>query len=188
MIETPRVTLRRARRSDLPLLFAWRQNAEVVRWLPSFTPVTWEQHVAWWRARHNRTDYMVLLWSGNQARPVGTVHALDLDHTPEVGIVLGDTSAWGKGVGKLALALLLLRPEVRRCNEWVYALIHPDNVASQHVFVANGFRKVTFERDGVVTSGGRNGQWIYQWRRFGRIEVTGVPGHVVHLPATGEAM
>ena len=55
------LTLRDVTERDLPLLLAWRQDREVMRYLPSApTRMSWEVEWAWWVGRRNRLDRMVV--------------------------------------------------------------------------------------------------------------------------------
>ena len=140
---------------DLPLLLAWRQDREVMSYLPS-APVspTWENHTAWWRGRKDRSDWMVILSSlDGSNRPVGTTH-YNWD-TGEVGILIGEKVLWGKGVGREALRKTLDWIGAKNC----WAVIHPDNIASQRVFGNNGF-----VWDDEM---GRNGQRVYRRKARG---------------------
>lgn len=146
------------------LLLAWRQNEEVIRYLPSHPRVlTWEEHMAWWgnsvmkRDRKEKIDRMILFRDTEifPVRPVGIVTANIF--SGEVGILIGDVSVWGQGIGKAAVGefLALLRAQGRRKDWW--AVIHPLNTGSQNVFLANGFNQ--------TEEMGRNGQGV--WRLAG---------------------
>ena len=58
------------REEHLPLLLAWRQDKEIMQYLPT-PPVrpTWEQQVAWYR---NLKGYQRMI--EYEGRPVGIVH------------------------------------------------------------------------------------------------------------------
>lgn len=152
---------------DEALLLAWRQDRQVMKYLPSAPELpTWADHY-----RHlqngNTTYYWVSAtekikrYSGSAkdvdaylvdevltVRVVGVVH---FKRDGEVGILIGEKAIWGKGVGKKALALLLEKLPV---GTPLWAVIHPENIASQKVFEANGFR--------CTKEAGRNGQLLYR--------------------------
>ena len=154
------LTLRDVTERDLPLLLAWRQDREVMRYLPSApTRMSWEVEWAWWVGRRNRLDRMVVgeYWRtsapdyypdppGRTAtRPIGVVH-YDRE-TGEVGILMGERSLWGLGLGKQALGMLLeeLVGEPR-----IWALVHPANEASLALFQHAGFKLVGEGRNGQL--------------------------------------
>jgi len=149
------VTLRDLEERDLPLLLAWRQDREVMRYLPSAPPsMSWEQQWSWWLNRTERIDRMVEVewWRvGAQVyearrtatRPVGVVH-FNLP-TGEIGILMGERSLWGQGLGKQALRMFL---EELRASPRIWAVVHPENAASLALFRALGFKDVGEGRNG----------------------------------------
>lgn len=152
---------------DLPVLFAWNNTEEVVRYLPSMPrPLSWEQHVAWAKkamASNNRQDFMIDYleerWTdlslSLSIRPVGRIHASDLrDPSPEVGVLIGDRSVWGRGIATEAIGHILGWLWERGPWERCHALIHPENMASQRAFEKNGFL--------LRGETGRGGQWKYE--------------------------
>ena len=155
----PVPSLRPMRVDDLALVLAWRSDREVMRYLPSAPErPTWEQHLQWFVSRPvGRTDWMVCLQEIGGMRSVGTAHAT---HDGEVGVIIGEKSSWGKGIATEVIGLLIrLSPGLA-----LWCVIHPDNIASQEVFKANGF-----SWDGSEM--GRNGQRVYRLKRQGGTEV-----------------
>jgi len=147
-----RITLIPAEPEHLELLFAWRQDRELMRFLPTFPEhLTWEEHWEWWINRENRLDWMIsMLGQTYEVRYVGTVHYNAITH--EIGIIVGEKTMQGQGVARKALRHALGRiPHL-----WCIAVIHPDNIASQRVFASVGFKKTDEDA--------RNGQekWMYQ--------------------------
>ncbi len=152
--------LRSVEREDLPLLLAWRADREVMQYLPSapMSP-TWEEQLAWWKTVTHRRTWMLDIWdSDNGMRPVGEVH-VDTE-THEVGLLIGEKSSWGKGLGHVALMALLQRMvDLNISLLTLWAAIHPENTRSQRLFASVGFVKT-----GVLA---RNGQ--EEWRVQGQV-------------------
>jgi len=155
-----RVSLRKVRSWDLPLMLAWANNSKIWEYLPTSRKgenLTWEDHYSWWRSRTgDRQDWMIMVrWEGFSYRPVGVVHVTELQsEVPEVGLYIGETTLWGQGIGKEALRLLLSgfrnsRPKVR-------AVIHPHNKRSVALFTGLGFVKTG------KAEGERKGQECYE--------------------------
>ena len=163
---------------DINLLYAWNQNPEVVKYLPSMPkPLAYEQHVEWWHRvypqRRHGLDRMVLLDNGSYRRVVGRIHAswsevmwtedgppspngqeIGYEHSmPEVGVLLGCPDVWGQGIATEAVRRLLDILSILHFKE-CYALIHPENTASQRVFAKAGFEA----NSGTLTQFGRGKQ------------------------------
>jgi RimJ/RimL family protein N-acetyltransferase len=90
------------------------------------------------------------------SRIIGTTHFNMA--TGEVGLLIGEKGLWGAGLSKAALSLTL-RKVFRSTYKLltppgVWAVIHPENVASAHLFESLGF---------VHNGEGRNGQCLYRW-------------------------
>lgn len=148
---------------DLPLLLAWRQDKEVMRYLPSAPgQMRWEAQWDWWIGRRNRVDRMVEVeyWRvsapdyyppypvstvGRPTRPIGVVHC-DRE-TGEVGILMGERSLWGLGLGKQALGMLL--EEVKE-EPHIWAVVHPENDRSFKLFRNLGFKDAGEGRNGQI--------------------------------------
>ena len=154
------LTLRDVTERDLPLLLAWRQDREVMQYLPSApTRMSWEAEWAWWVGRRNRLDRMVegAYWRvdapdyytdtpGRTAlRPIGVEHYAR--EPGEVGLLMGERALWGRGLGKRALGMFLeeLTDEPR-----IWAAVHPKNEPSLALFHSLGFRDAGEERNGQI--------------------------------------
>jgi RimJ/RimL family protein N-acetyltransferase len=155
------VSLREAEEDDLELLMAWRSNPMVYQ---HFTiqnqPLTWEEHLRWWLTRKHRRDWMVLLNDGGRVRSVGSANASRLnEQVPEVGLYIGESTLWGKGVGRDALTQVLIRL-ARDGYSHCWAGIQAGNDRSRRLFERLGFRlvgpstgRLRYERDITTFSG-----------------------------------
>lgn len=123
--------------SDLELILAWRSNPEVYKWFyQQRGPLVWEDHIKFWSSDKKRKDW-IILYNG---RKVGSVFVsfLDLDNVPDVGIYVGETTLWGKGVGTAALELV--KDWLRQNNfKEAQARIHKKNTMSKLLFEKVGF-------------------------------------------------
>lgn len=136
-------SLRPARLGDLELLFAWRQDREIMKYLTAAPKrPTWTEHWEWWKSRQDRLDWMVVIDDGEVERSVGTVH-YNLA-TGEIGLIIGEKTLWGQNVGYWALKVVLGDIQVRKDVEKhkVWAQIHWENVHSQGLFTRLGFEQV----------------------------------------------
>lgn len=139
---TVRVSLREVEEADLELLMAWRSNPLIYQHFTLQTgPLTWEEHLGWWLNRKHRKDWIVLLQGEEGVRRVGSVNASRLDEPmPEVGLYIGESTLWGKGVGRSALRQVLsklAKDGYSRC----WAGIQAANTRSQNLFESVGFRR-----------------------------------------------
>ena len=164
-VNPEQVSLRPMRDQDLELVLAWRNDPEVMRYLPSAVrPLLWSHHVDWWRETPNgpanRMDGMVMFDDrATRPRAVGTTHYSK--DTGEMGILVGEKTLWGQGVATVALEKMLrhvIDVAERREEEFlgpIWALVHPKNIASRRLFESLNF---------VAAGEGRNGQIKYLWQ------------------------
>ena len=114
---------------------------------------TWEEHEEWFLKEMPKAHvYAVVAY---KERPVGTFHC---NQDGEIGIIIGEKSLWGRGIASdvLEAALVGLKALPATQDLKLYAVIHPENIASQHVFASNVFVKSGREA--------RNGQeeWVLE--------------------------
>lgn len=134
----PSVSLDPVGLDDLELLLAWRSNPRIYEhFRRQDGPLEWGAHVEWFANRDpDRRDW-VIRYNG---RRVGAVYVTTND---EIGVYVGETSAWGQGIAKAALEAAVNRIPDRRP---LTAQIHEDNDTSQQLFVTVGFKQ--HARDG----------------------------------------
>ncbi len=153
--------LRDIKDRDLPLLKAWRSDREIMRYLPSNPAIChWEEHWRWWGSNWHRgalrkiIETRILTSASVLYFPVGICL---IKEDGETGLLVGDKEVWGQGIGTKALGLLLnIGPSMGIGPQRdLWAVIHPDNVASHAVFIKNGFAW-----DGAEI--GRYGQCVYR--------------------------
>ena len=131
------VFLKELRYQDWELVFAWRQDPEVTKTLPTQERApTWAQHVRWIQG-FKGSQWLILVaglpgLGRKEQRYVGMVQVKD---DGEVGILIGARDVWGKGIATGALRGLLEM-------EWdmpLWAVILPDNEVSGKLFARAGF-------------------------------------------------
>jgi RimJ/RimL family protein N-acetyltransferase len=80
-----------------------------------------------------------------ERRLIGRIGVFAIDwvrRDGELGIVIGETSEWGKGYGRAAIRLLLQHLFGTTTLERVYLFTYPENIRAQRCFAACGFRNV----------------------------------------------
>lgn len=106
-------SLRELSRADLPLLNGWRNDREAQQWLVSpFRFIAEEVDAKWYDgyigARSN--SIRLAICESLSGKFVGVVYLLGIDwisRSGDFGILIGDTSAQGKGAGEFATRTLL---------------------------------------------------------------------------------
>jgi RimJ/RimL family protein N-acetyltransferase len=138
------VTLREATRNDMALIFNWRNNPLV--WQGLYTqlrenrPLKWNEHRHWWFSRHNWKIFIVQVEEIG-LRDVGYVNISQLDYwSPEIAVTIGETTLWGKGLGKRAL-LLAHEWLVGKGYKYAHTTILNNNNRSINLFTSLGYVK-----------------------------------------------
>lgn len=134
------VQLRPLSEDDLELLMSWRSHPKAYKFFKAQKkPLVWAEHLAFWSRRKNREDFLILFQDDGRWRKVGSVNISALDtESPEIGIIIGELTAHGKGLGSRA-AVLALKHLIQMGYLKAKAVIHKDNTASKKLFTKLGF-------------------------------------------------
>ena len=99
--------LRDATDSDMSLVLSWRNNPLI--WELTYTqrePISWANHKNWFQSRQDNRLFMITLVEDDFARDVGFLSISPLQYwSPEIGIIIGEVSLWGKNIGTEAFKL-----------------------------------------------------------------------------------
>jgi UDP-2,4-diacetamido-2,4,6-trideoxy-beta-L-altropyranose hydrolase len=132
------LTLREASIDDSRRLWDWRNESIARAMSGNQVPVPWQTHVAWVALQLSNPKTRIFIVEA-LGKPCGTVRfQLELTRTASVSITMA-ADARGKGYGAAALALACKEAFRRRFCDSIEARIKSDNVASQKVFIKNGF-------------------------------------------------
>lgn len=95
------VILNKSNLIELALLMSWRSNPDIYKFfLLQKGPLNWSNHYKFITDGINRLDYLVYI----EDRPVGHVALSKIDQDyPEISIMLGETTLWGKGYSTIIL-------------------------------------------------------------------------------------
>ena len=105
IIRGEQVYLRPAERTDIDAFVRWFNDAEVLRNLAMFEPMSQAAETAWFDrmlAAQGKTDYHFVICLLADDRPIGTIGLHDIDWRDgraEFGIAIGEKSEWDKGLG-----------------------------------------------------------------------------------------
>lgn len=141
--------LRPLEKSDAPALARWFNDPEVRRGLASYRPVSLEseeQLLA--RFAQSDTDFVLGIGRCEDGALLGTtgLHHIDARNRHAMfGIVLGDTSAWGKGHGTEATRLMAGWAFDSLNLNRVWLQVFEDNLRAVRVY-----EKVGFSHEGVL--------------------------------------
>jgi len=129
--------LTKATEDDLTLMMAWRSNPLLYEgFVQQAKPLTWEEHTKWFQSRNKDWRTFIIEYEG---RKIGVVTIGQLDHwSPEIGYYIGDTTLWGRGLGKEAVKLALdwLRGEGYK---YCHTTVKKDNKRSYGLLKSLGF-------------------------------------------------
>ena len=144
------VSLRLATDNDIELVMAWRSHPLVYEGTyTQKTPLTWVEHLAWWRSRNQDwREFIITLTEDGSTRRVGILTLCQLDHwSPEMGVILGETTLWRQGVAKEAV-LQGLQWLGEYGKNYCHTTIKWDNMAAARLAESVGFQKFGEARPG----------------------------------------
>ena len=112
ILRAPRIYMRPAERSDLPLFVRWLGDAETKRHLALRSPISEAMEEKWFEQtveHQGRTSYHFVICLLDDGRPIGAADLRDIDlengHA-DFGIVIGEKGEWNRGYGTEALEAL----------------------------------------------------------------------------------
>lgn len=151
-VEGEKVALGPIRRDLIPLYHAWITNLETSRFLLArAVSMTLDAEVEWFEGASKRSDMaMFTIYELPAYRPIGNVdlHAIDqANRSAELGIMIGEADARGRGYGTEAVRLV--------CDVGFNALglnsislvTFGWNIAGQKAYVKAGFREIGRRRE-----------------------------------------
>lgn len=144
MLTSNRVILREIEEGDLDLIVKWRNDPDVLRYLFSYLPISSSSQRQWYQ-RYLEDDrqqaFVIVLKDGN--RPIGTVGLSAIDHRDqkaEMGIMIGEKTQRGRGIGEEALRLLIDYAFTQMNLRKIKALAFADNVVAIKLYEKCGFQ------------------------------------------------
>jgi RimJ/RimL family protein N-acetyltransferase len=146
------VALGPLRREHLPLYLRWLNDFATTRMLEvQPRPMTLEQEAAWYdAAATSESDYHFTIYERVTGRPIGNcgLHRVDLrNRRAEVGILIGEPSARGKGYGAEAMRLLVDFAFTALGLHSVMLWTYEYNTPAQRAYAKVGFREMGRRRE-----------------------------------------
>ena len=144
------VILREATSNDLELVLAWRNNPLIWQGLYQQSrenrPLTWEEHYNWWHSRYNWKTFIIQLNDNITTRDIGYISISQLDYwSPEIGLSIGETTLWGRGIGKQALTLGTQWVR-EKGYKYTSTTILDNNERSKALFLSLGYERIAGAR------------------------------------------
>ncbi len=155
-----RVALGPLRRDLLPLYMRWRNDFIVARTLDDDPgPETLEARMAWYeRVSTDQETVRFTVYERVTWRPIGLANLHDLDHrqgTAELGLVIGEQEARGRGYGAEVTRLMLDFAFTALRLHSVMLRVYAYNLAGQRAYEKAGFREFGRRRESRVFAGRR---------------------------------
>ena len=145
---------------DSQVLFAWINDPQLVRFNSLFSPVSWEQHSAWFAGLDQTAAKRMLVIRDREGGPaIGTIQLIDIHpvhRSAELTVRIGSDDHRGVGLGTTALDLA--------CRYGFESL--GLNRIWLRVFATNGrairaYEKAGFQREGVMRQACRmDEEWV----------------------------
>ncbi|MEW6279257.1 MAG: GNAT family protein [Candidatus Eremiobacterota bacterium] len=135
------VTLTPLVRDDLPRLFEWVNDRELMHFSGAFRPVSWQEHEAWFERVSTDPDHRALaVRSGAQLAGLAQLCGISaVHHNAELRIRLGPEFL-GRGLGTRATRLLLHLAFADLSLERVYLWVQARNERAIRSYLKCGFR------------------------------------------------
>lgn len=122
--------------NDLELIMSWRSNPMVYsNFLVQEGPLVWQNHLDFWHSRVFRKDFIIKY----EGRRIGLIGVSQINSgCPEISILIGEVTLWGKGIGGIALHKFLTDDYLNGIN-CLKAKIKETNLGSLKLFMKLGF-------------------------------------------------
>jgi RimJ/RimL family protein N-acetyltransferase len=148
---------------DLPVLFDWINDRELVLMSADFRPVSWEEHRAWFeRLATDGSTHVFAIRESSTGLLLGSCQLLvqaddagAAGSTAELRIRLGRADARGRGVGTAAVGSLVQHGFTQLGLSSIFLQVRADNPAAIRAYVKVGFVRDP-DRDTVASFAGES--------------------------------
>jgi RimJ/RimL family protein N-acetyltransferase len=182
MIPGKGVRLRALEREDLTMVVSWFNDPDTRATLASWRPMSMADEARWFDAiSGSKTDMVFVIEAvsgaegGPRPRAVGScgIHHIDWkNRTCVVGILIGDKSDRGKGLGTEAMRALVRWAHKELGLHRVELEVFPHNAAG-----VKSYERLGFTRDGV-----RRGAYFRDGKFHDLYLMSALPGELLELP------
>lgn len=155
-LESERIALGPIRRDLVPLYQSWINDLTVTRFLVN-GPMSLDQEISWYEGvtKDERMAYFTI-YELPDYRPIGGVdlHGIDMrNRSAEVGIMIGEADARGRGLGTEAVRLICDYGFHALELNSIWLLTFGWNIAGQKAYTKAGFREIGRRRQARVFDG-----------------------------------
>lgn len=165
-----RIRLRAVEREDVPKFHEWINDPEVTFGLSMYLPMSLRDEEGWFENLSKRAaeekPLAIEMRDGEGWRLIGNSGMFDIDHVArsgEVGIMIGDKSAWNQGLGTEAMNLLLRHGFESLNLNRIFLRVYADNPRARR----------SYEKAGFVLEGTLR-EAVFKRGRFGDIHIMSV--------------
>lgn len=165
-----RIRLRAVEREDVKKFQEWVNDPEVTHGLTLYLPMSMTDEERWFERSMNRAPdekpFAIEMLDGDEWRLIGNCTFFDMDtivHSAEIGIMIGDKSAWNRGLGTETISLLLRHG---------FETLNLNRIALR-VYSDNPRARRTYEKAGFVHEGSMR-QAVYKHGKYGDVELMSV--------------
>lgn len=157
MLSSERIYLRPIDNDDTDNILKWRKHPDIRRNLFSSEQVTKEGHLQWLeklKESTERKEFVIVRRDSNI--PIGTVGLSNIDfqnHKAELGIMIGETKEWGKGLAAESCFLLLKFAFQELKLNKVYLRVFEGNTPAIRLYGKIGFIKEGLLREEIRKDG-----------------------------------
>lgn len=176
-----RIFLSLVRREDIPLYARWFSDLELTTYLGQVgQSYTIEQEQEWYdRVAHGGPDKTFAIIVRENQQVIGSVSLMNIVHQRgvcELGIAIGEKSAWGKGYGTEAVRLICDYGFTFLNLHTIYLWHVAFNARAHHAYLKAGFKVAGRIRGGELFAGRRYDRMLMDITRedFGPSGLTGL--------------
>lgn len=141
-----RVRLRALEKEDVTKFYDWVNDPQVTAYLTLFLPMSTLDEEKWFERVMQRPQeerpFAIEIREGDGWRLIGNCSFFDLDwvaHAGEIGLMIGDKSAWGQGYGTETVGLLLRHGFQTLNLNRVCLRVYADNARAIRAYEKAGF-------------------------------------------------
>ncbi len=151
------IRLRGLKDSDLPQMYNWVNDYEVIRFTNTFTPVSEIEHISWYKSlpdRKNQTLFGIEIVE--EKKLIGTCGLFEIDYPnrkAELRIKIGEKDEWGKGYGLQAVEELLKYGFNTLNLNRIWLKVLSDNIAAVRIYEKAGFIKEGLLKSDMFVNG-----------------------------------